>query len=91
MCERGKAQTSKEILAYLAEHPNSQDTLEGIAEWWLLERQVVQRVGEVKEALDELVAGGLLIERAGADARSRYRVNSAKLGEIASIIKRDAE
>ncbi len=91
MCERGKTQTIQEILAYLAEHPDSQDTLEGIAEWWLLERRIVQRVGEVKEALDELVASELLIERKGMDARSVYRVNPQKPNEIASLINRQVE
>ncbi|HEY0078509.1 MAG TPA: hypothetical protein VGB73_07665 [Pyrinomonadaceae bacterium] len=91
MCERGKTQTIQEILAYLAEHPDSQDTLEGIAEWWLLERRIVQRIGEVKEALDELVASDLLIERKGMDARSFYRVNPRKPDEIASLINRQTE
>jgi hypothetical protein len=29
-----KAQISNEILAYLVEYPQAQDTLEGIVEWW---------------------------------------------------------
>ena len=91
MCELGKAQTLKEILAYMAENPDAQDTLEGIAEWWLLERRIVQRVGQVKDALDELVSDDLLIERRGEDARSRYSVNRRRLGDIASIIAGGAE
>jgi len=30
----------REILAYLADHPDAQDTLAGIFEWWLLERKI---------------------------------------------------
>lgn len=30
----------QEILAYLSEHPDAEDTLAGIAEWWLLKQKV---------------------------------------------------
>lgn len=91
MCEKGKTQTIQEILAYLAEHPDAQDTLEGIAEWWLLERRIVQCTGEVREALDDLVAQDLLLERKGKDERSHYRINPRRPKEIASLIKRKAD
>ena len=54
-----KQQISNEVLAYLVEHPDAQDTLEGILEWWLLERQIKFQTARVKEVLSELVAKGL--------------------------------
>ena len=47
-----------EILAYLVDHPKARDTLEGIVEWWLLEREIKFETARVKEALSNLVAGG---------------------------------
>ena len=74
MCIREKSQVAREILAYLAAHPDAQDTLEGIVEWWLVEQRIVQQTAAVREALAELVAQGLLVERRGHDARTRYRI-----------------
>lgn len=84
-------QTKQDILAYLARRPRSRDTLEGIAEWWLLEQQIVRRTSEVREALAELVAEGWVVERGGRSARIRYSVNPDRLGEIASLAKQGAE
>lgn len=78
---------SFEILAYLAGNPLAQDTLEGVAEWWLLEQKIKNLTAEVKQSLDDLVWRGLVLERRGKDARVHYRVNRRKLREISKIIK----
>jgi predicted transcriptional regulator len=83
-----KSQTAYEILAYLAEHPDAQDTLEGIMEWWLLEQEIRRETAKVKEALAELVAKGLVLERKGKGARIYYRVNRRKSKEIRTILKK---
>ncbi len=64
-----------QILGYLLTHGDAQDTVEGIAEWWLLEQQVRHMVSEVKEALAELAAQKLIIARQGSDGRIHYRVD----------------
>ena len=64
----------REILAYLAAHPDCEDTLEGIAEWWLLERAIERRLREVETALDKLVTEGVLERRGGAGGGPRYRL-----------------
>ena len=46
-------------------HPDVQDTLEGIAEWWLLGQEVRNHVPVVKRAPAELVAQDLVLERSG--------------------------
>src|SRR6266571_4271251 len=83
-----------QILAYLAEHPLAQDTLEGIMEWWLLDRDVVQQTSEVTSALEELVAKRLILETRAKDSRAHYRLNPNTLGEVLEILngaKRNSE
>lgn len=75
-----------EILHHLAAHPEAEDTLEGIAEWWLLERTIERRLREVEAALERLVAEGLLERRGGADARSRYRLSDRRGDEFPRLL-----
>ena len=79
------------ILAYLADHPSSGDTLEGIAEWWLLERRIQNAIAKVQKALAELVAKGLVLENKGRDARTHYRINRHKHGEIQALLKQRSD
>ncbi len=72
-----------QILAYLSTHRDSQDTVEGIAEWWLLEQRIRHVITEVKNALAELVAHGLVLERTARDGRVRYRLNPRKRKAVA--------
>jgi hypothetical protein len=71
-----------EILAYLVRHPEAQDTLEGITEWWLLEQRIRSAVAEVDGALRNLVADNLLVKRECANGRTYYGLNRAKEREI---------
>ena len=73
---------ANEILAYLIKHPEAQDTLEGITEWWLLEQRIRSAVAEVDGALHNLVADDLLVSRQCADGRTYYGLNRAKEREI---------
>jgi len=61
LCFPDKAQIAREILAYLAEHPDSQDTLEGIVQWWLLERKIKYQRNLVEEAINELVNNQMIV------------------------------
>lgn len=71
-----------EILSFLAESPGSRDTLEGIAEWWLLERDIRRETAKVRLALERLVAEGWLAGRPGADGRVHFSVNGERLPEL---------
>ena len=79
------------VLAYLVENPNAQDTLEGIVEWWLLERLTSDHAAKVKEALAELVAAGLMLERRGKDSRTYYKINRRKLKEITAFLEGETQ
>lgn len=72
---RSEAPLTKVILAYLAEHPQASDTLEGITEWWLMREQVRVEVSKLKRTLRHLMAQGLL-EKVGAGEQSRYRLRA---------------
>lgn len=82
-----KVQIGYQILAYLVEHPEAQDTVEGIVEWWLLERQIKFQTARVQEALFELVAKGLVIEQKGSNSQTHYRINLSKYEEIQKLFK----
>jgi len=76
-----------EILGYLADHPQAQDTVEGIVEWWVLEQRIKRATTQVKTALDQLVAAELVIARKGTAERVYYRVNKQKLHVIRNLLR----
>jgi len=86
-CPTEESQIGYEILAYLVNHPDSGDTLEGIVEWWLLERKIKHQIAKVKEALAELVSRELVVKHKGRDARTHYRINQNKHEEIQALLK----
>jgi hypothetical protein len=49
---------SQKILNYLKKHPEAGDTLEGIANWWLVQQRIEEMVDEVAAALDNLIEKG---------------------------------
>ena len=76
------------ILAYLADHPDADDTIEGIAQWWLLEQRIKQQIPIVEKALAELVNRGFVLAQGGSNGRTRYRINRHKQTEIAAFLDR---
>ncbi len=97
LCFSDKFRIGHEILAYLLEHPDAGDTVEGIVQWWLLERKIRNEERLVREALSELVNRGLLTveEVYRAHARPgkrqdkyflRYSLNRSRIGEIQEIL-----
>jgi hypothetical protein len=80
---------ARDILAYLIEHAESQDTLEGIMQWWLLEQDIKRWIDQVQAAIAELVARGLVLERRGRDGRIHYRINRSRKQKIKTLIERE--
>lgn len=87
-CTTEKSEVVHDLLSYLIDNPDAQDTLEGIVEWWFLERKIESRTAKVREALTELVASGLILEREGSDSRARYSINTKKQEEIRKLLER---
>ncbi len=86
-----ESEIAHEILAYLNERPEAQDTVEGIAQWWLLERRIFHQVSMVRQALTDLVKEGLVLERTGLDSNTRYQLNLERREEIRKLLKEKAE
>jgi hypothetical protein len=80
-----------EILTYLATRPKAQDTLDGIEQWWLLERHIERHSDLVRQAVDTLVEQGWLVENKGKDAQSRYRLNPERREEPKAWIERQGQ
>ncbi len=76
-----------EILECFARHVDRQDTMEGVAEWWLLENRIEWTVAEVKAALDELVSQRLVLEKHGVDGRAYYRINRRLRKKVRALLQ----
>ncbi|MGA9365354.1 MAG: hypothetical protein WBW16_13400 [Bacteroidota bacterium] len=88
MSEAIDSPLAQEILSYLVENPDAQDTLEGIVQWWLLERKIERQTVEVKEVLANLVVNGFLIEHKTSDLRTHYGINPSKKTDIGAVLNR---
>ena len=75
-----------EILKYLVRHPQAQDTVEGIVEWWLMEQRIVNTSAEVKVALAELTELRFLEKCQGMDGRTSYRLNPRNERQIGEML-----
>jgi hypothetical protein len=82
-----KAELGYEILAYLLRHPETQDTVQGIVEWWLLEQRIVRAKAEVKAALDELVSRKWRAQWQVTAGRVYYQLDPKKKKQIAALLK----
>lgn len=71
--ERDEDELARAVLAYLAEHPQAMDTVEGIARWWLMRQQVRANITMLMRVLDDLTARGRL-ELIGNGENRRYRL-----------------
>lgn len=79
------------ILRYLSDNPGSRDTIEGIAEWWLMEHHVRQQTAAVQRAVDRLVAAGLLDARRTGDGRSHYSLSREGRTGVVRFVRPDGE
>ena len=70
---RNEEEIASHISEYLQKHTHAGDTLEGIAKWWVMSQQLEVSVTTVQEALAHLEATGDVVEKRGADGRTRYR------------------
>lgn len=86
MYEVRRSHIVRAVLDYLWKNPHAQDTLLGIAQWWLPQQQIKTNITTLNEALTELVAKGLILQSEGKDSQLHYRVNRRKLGQIAAIL-----
>ena len=67
--QRHESKVAKAILSYFAEHPQAMDTLDGIAEWWLIRQQIRVEIEAVAGAIRHLIEQGLLEEIQSGDTK----------------------
>ena len=70
------------VLNYLNKHPSSKDTLEGIAEWWVLRESIDQTVDELNRALEYLRSENLIQVNSHQNHHKYYQINAKKKEEI---------
>ena len=63
------------ILSYLQTHPNAMDTLEGIAEWWILSEKIKLNLAKVKLALDVLMDEHIIEKKSFNGQKVYYQLN----------------
>lgn len=85
--DRDVSSNARTILQYLFQHPRAKDTREGIAMWWLKQRQIEEAVHTVFRALDELVGRDLVVEEQRPGQRPYYGINAHRLDEVARVVK----
>ena len=53
---------SQLIESYLNNHPQAQDTLDGVVDWWLQKQLIDNSTAVVKDSLDRLIQKGVVAE-----------------------------
>jgi hypothetical protein len=81
------AEIDRAILHYLQAHPDAKDTLEGIAQWWLLREWTERKFHQIEAGISHLVSRGLVEERRREGLPPYYRLNRTKQDEISRILK----
>ena len=70
-----KDEMEKMIFEYLKENPNAEDTVEGIARWWLKYKKINNSVDDVALALENLTKKGKLCKREVKGNLPIYKIN----------------
>jgi hypothetical protein len=78
----------RRILSFLRRHPEAEDAVEAIAEWWLLERDTRFELDRVQEALHRLVRRKQVLVRSQPGGRAYYRANRARTRKPAPARRR---
>lgn len=88
MYEESQSEIARAIVEYLRKNPHAQDTLAGIAEWWLPQQRIRTSKAKLNEVLEDMVTRGLILQSKGKDLQIHYRINDRKLEELEEISRR---
>ena len=78
---------ARAILRYLKEHPEAKDTLDGIAQWWLVREWTERRRAEIERAVSFLVSKELIVQTSRTGLPPCYQLNNEKGKEISRVLK----
>jgi hypothetical protein len=87
-CLPDKSQLARDILTYLLEHPDAQDTLEGIVQGWLPGRGKKYKQLMVQEVVKDLVLEGTLLESKVPGSPAVYRFNLGRRDRMKELLKK---
>jgi hypothetical protein len=79
--------TARAVVRYLVARPEAKDTLAGIALWWLEHERAERLLHEVEQAVDFLVAEGLLLETRRHGTPPYYRLNTGRRDSITRLLR----
>ncbi|HWV14443.1 MAG TPA: hypothetical protein VN030_03345 [Cellvibrio sp.] len=65
-------QIANEITRYLQEHDSAADTLEGVAQWWVLRQRLQEERNKVERAMHYLCEQGIVETRSLPDGKILY-------------------
>jgi hypothetical protein len=88
VCLPDKSQIAREIIIYLEQHPESQDTLDGIMQSWLTDRRDKYTPTMVWEVVKDLVLVGTILESKTSDSHTVYRLNLDKRHKMQEMLKK---
>lgn len=71
--QRQEAELARAVMGYLGEHPRAMDTVQGIAEWWVMRQEAQVDVDTLARVLRQLADEGLL-ERVDSANGPLYRL-----------------
>ena len=87
VCLPDKSQIAREILTYLAKHPDAQNTLDGIMQGWLPDQGGRYKPTIVHEVVKDLVLEGTILESKTPSSDTTYRLNVAKRNKMKNLSK----
>jgi hypothetical protein len=88
VCLPDKSQIARDILKYLAAHPDAQDTLDGIVQSWLPDGGSKYKQLMVQEVVKDLVLEGTILESKIPGSHAVYRFNLAKRDRMKELLKK---
>ncbi len=88
VCLPDKSQIAREILTYLAKHPDAQDTLDSIIRSWLPDQEDKYKLAIVREVVKDLVLEGTILESKTPGSDTVYRLNVAKRNRMKELLKK---
>ena len=78
---------SRDILKYFLRNPQAADTLEGVANWRLLDEVIYYVVKDTSEALEWLVSQGYLVKDSSIGSNDIFQLNPQKRKDALQFIK----
>jgi len=77
------------ILGYLSGRPHAMDTIEGIAEWWILSERIDLSIKKISTAIQYLMKNGYLKAETFNGQKTFYQLSEAHRETLQSITDRN--